>query len=344
MTPADASEGRPRAGPGFADSHRTRRRRPGRGAARVRGWATRPPTSCWAAAHRRRGSTADIGAVYREIDPALIEPNPRQPRQVFDEEALAELVHSIREFGLMQPIVVRAWTDRGSAGRTALSARDGGAAVACGPGGRHDRHSGDRAGDRRGQPATRCPAGEHPPRAVEPTGRGGGIPAAARRVRRHPRRTGRPDRPVPAADHQHDPIAALADSRSAPGRGGRAVGRPRPGTAVPRGRPGSAGDLAARIVAEGLSVRATEEAVTLANRSDASQPARAAAQADPDARAPGCCRAALRRLRYPRHGQLGQAQRQDRDRVRFGGRPAAHRRPDELVEQPDQDTQPITSL
>jgi ParB family chromosome partitioning protein len=51
---------------------------------------------------------ADVGAVYREIDPSAIEPNPRQPRQVFDEEALAELVHSIREFGLMQPIVVRA--------------------------------------------------------------------------------------------------------------------------------------------------------------------------------------------------------------------------------------------
>lgn len=52
--------------------------------------------------------TADeAGAVYREIDPAAIEPNPRQPRQVFDEDALAELVHSIREFGLMQPVVVR---------------------------------------------------------------------------------------------------------------------------------------------------------------------------------------------------------------------------------------------
>lgn len=50
----------------------------------------------------------DVGAVYREIDPASIEPNPKQPRQVFDGEALAELVHSIREFGLMQPIVVRA--------------------------------------------------------------------------------------------------------------------------------------------------------------------------------------------------------------------------------------------
>ncbi|MFT4086376.1 MAG: ParB/RepB/Spo0J family partition protein [Gordonia sp. (in: high G+C Gram-positive bacteria)] len=49
----------------------------------------------------------DVGAVYREIPPAQIEPNPQQPRTVFDEEALAELEHSIREFGLMQPIVVR---------------------------------------------------------------------------------------------------------------------------------------------------------------------------------------------------------------------------------------------
>lgn len=53
------------------------------------------------------GAGENIGAVYREIAPSDIEPNPRQPRQVFDEEALAELVHSIRELGVMQPIVVR---------------------------------------------------------------------------------------------------------------------------------------------------------------------------------------------------------------------------------------------
>lgn len=50
---------------------------------------------------------APAGAVYREIPPGQIKPNPKQPRQVFEEEALTELVHSIREFGLMQPIVVR---------------------------------------------------------------------------------------------------------------------------------------------------------------------------------------------------------------------------------------------
>ncbi|MEE3851909.1 ParB/RepB/Spo0J family partition protein [Gordonia sp. LSe1-13] len=49
----------------------------------------------------------DVGAVYREIPPSQIQPNPKQPRSVFDEEAFAELVHSIKEFGLMQPIVVR---------------------------------------------------------------------------------------------------------------------------------------------------------------------------------------------------------------------------------------------
>ncbi|AYF74657.1 ParB/RepB/Spo0J family partition protein [Nocardia yunnanensis] len=52
-------------------------------------------------------AATDAGAVYREIPPTQIEPNPKQPRSVFEEEALAELVHSIKEFGLMQPIVVR---------------------------------------------------------------------------------------------------------------------------------------------------------------------------------------------------------------------------------------------
>jgi ParB family transcriptional regulator, chromosome partitioning protein len=47
------------------------------------------------------------GAVYREIELSAIHPNAKQPRTQFDEEALAELEHSIREFGLLQPIVVR---------------------------------------------------------------------------------------------------------------------------------------------------------------------------------------------------------------------------------------------
>jgi ParB family chromosome partitioning protein len=47
------------------------------------------------------------GARFEEVPVASIRPNPRQPRQVFDEEALAELVDSIGEVGLLQPIVVR---------------------------------------------------------------------------------------------------------------------------------------------------------------------------------------------------------------------------------------------
>lgn len=42
-----------------------------------------------------------------DIDVASISPNPHQPRKVFDEEDLAELVHSVKEFGVLQPIVVR---------------------------------------------------------------------------------------------------------------------------------------------------------------------------------------------------------------------------------------------
>jgi ParB family chromosome partitioning protein len=48
-----------------------------------------------------------LGAHYREIEVSAITPNPRQPRRTFDEEALDELAESIREVGLLQPVVVR---------------------------------------------------------------------------------------------------------------------------------------------------------------------------------------------------------------------------------------------
>jgi ParB family chromosome partitioning protein len=47
------------------------------------------------------------GAYFDEIPVAAISPNPRQPRQIFDEETLAELAASIKVVGLLQPIVVR---------------------------------------------------------------------------------------------------------------------------------------------------------------------------------------------------------------------------------------------
>ncbi|WP_312676655.1 ParB/RepB/Spo0J family partition protein [Microbacterium sp.] len=42
-----------------------------------------------------------------QVDPNEIVPNPRQPRTNFDPDDLAELVHSVREFGVLQPVVVR---------------------------------------------------------------------------------------------------------------------------------------------------------------------------------------------------------------------------------------------
>lgn len=47
------------------------------------------------------------GARLAQIDPHAIVPNPRQPRTHFDADDLAELVHSVREFGVLQPVVVR---------------------------------------------------------------------------------------------------------------------------------------------------------------------------------------------------------------------------------------------
>ncbi|MEU2491436.1 ParB/RepB/Spo0J family partition protein [Streptomyces sp. NPDC007883] len=50
---------------------------------------------------------APAGAHFAELPLDAITPNPRQPREVFDEDALAELVTSIQEVGLLQPVVVR---------------------------------------------------------------------------------------------------------------------------------------------------------------------------------------------------------------------------------------------
>jgi ParB family transcriptional regulator, chromosome partitioning protein len=68
------------------------------------------------------GGLADVdpgevsGAYLEEIPVSAIAPNPRQPRQVFDEDSLAELAASIEAVGLLQPVVVR----RAGAGRFEL--------------------------------------------------------------------------------------------------------------------------------------------------------------------------------------------------------------------------------
>jgi ParB family chromosome partitioning protein len=49
----------------------------------------------------------EVVAGKLEVDIKLVKPNPKQPRTVFNEEALAELAASIKEVGILQPPVVR---------------------------------------------------------------------------------------------------------------------------------------------------------------------------------------------------------------------------------------------
>lgn len=211
-----------------------------------------------------------MGAVYREIPPTDIERNPRQPRQVFDEEALAELVHSIREFGLLQPIVVRPVKDSASGARYQIV-----------------------MGERRWRAAQEAGLATIPA-IVRETGDDNLLRDALleniHRVQLNPLEE--------AAAYQqlldefgvtHDELAARI-GRSRPlitnmirllklpiavqrrvAAGVLSAGHARALLSLEAG-PEAQEELATRIVAEGLSVRATEEAVTLANRADTATP------------------------------------------------------------------------
>jgi ParB family chromosome partitioning protein len=75
------------------------------------GDAAREPDLAVQAAGSADSATAPaevFGAHYKEIAISAITPNPRQPRRSFDEESLDELAESIRQVGLLQPVVVRA--------------------------------------------------------------------------------------------------------------------------------------------------------------------------------------------------------------------------------------------
>ncbi|WP_427015881.1 ParB/RepB/Spo0J family partition protein [Pseudarthrobacter sp. P1] len=54
------------------------------------------------------------GAQFLELPVGDIHPNRKQPRTVFNEEDMAELVHSVREIGVLQPIVVRKSAEKGA--------------------------------------------------------------------------------------------------------------------------------------------------------------------------------------------------------------------------------------
>lgn len=213
----------------------------------------------------------DVGAVYREIPVESIQPNPKQPRQVFDEEALAELVHSIREFGVMQPIVVRAVTEAEGTGYQLVM------------------------GERRWR-ASQAAGIETIPAIVRETADDSMLRDALleniHRAQLNPleeaaayqqlleefevtheelaERIGR-SRPVISNMIRLLRLPVAVQRRVAAGV--LSAGHARALLAL-EGGAGAQEDLAARIVAEGMSVRAAEEAVTLANRGDnAAKPA-----------------------------------------------------------------------
>jgi len=77
-----------------------------------RGLGSLIPTAPTPTAEAESATTTDHpampdGAYFADLPIGQVSPNQVQPRQVFDEEAMAELVHSIREVGLLQPVVVR---------------------------------------------------------------------------------------------------------------------------------------------------------------------------------------------------------------------------------------------
>jgi len=58
------------------------------------------------------GAVEEVGGGLLEIPVGSIAPNPRQPRSTFDDEPLEALATSIREVGILQPVVVRRAGDR----------------------------------------------------------------------------------------------------------------------------------------------------------------------------------------------------------------------------------------
>src|ERR671934_597612 len=58
------------------------------------------------------GAVEEVGGGLLEIPVGSIAPNPRQPRSTFDAEPLEALATSIREVGILQPVVVRRAGDR----------------------------------------------------------------------------------------------------------------------------------------------------------------------------------------------------------------------------------------
>ena len=104
---------RPKAGTGAKPAKKTAAVTPKKAAPAAKPAAKSPAkpattaTKSAAAPITQTAPAAIAGLTFAELPVRSIVPNAQQPRMVFDDEALAELVHSIQEVGLMQPIVVR---------------------------------------------------------------------------------------------------------------------------------------------------------------------------------------------------------------------------------------------
>lgn len=93
------------------DQERAGAQEAGRGAVGVLRSAQRPAGASTAADNDADAVLRQVaGAYFEEVAVTAIIPNPRQPRRTFDEDALDELAASIREVGLLQPVVVRKLT------------------------------------------------------------------------------------------------------------------------------------------------------------------------------------------------------------------------------------------
>ncbi|MBX7257793.1 MAG: ParB/RepB/Spo0J family partition protein [Candidatus Hydrogenedentes bacterium] len=77
----------------------------GRGLGALIGGISEPAPASEAAQEDAAATAA--GERVLQLDPHAIKPNPKQPRREFDEEALQELADSIREDGVVEPIIVR---------------------------------------------------------------------------------------------------------------------------------------------------------------------------------------------------------------------------------------------
>ena len=66
------------------------------------------------ASEERGGLVPVPGAQFAELNVRDIHPNRKQPRTDFDEQDMEELIHSVREIGVLQPIVVRPSRENGA--------------------------------------------------------------------------------------------------------------------------------------------------------------------------------------------------------------------------------------